>query len=834
MSAGLLPRAALRLGTGAAVLATSVYLVALPALGGHGSIGLATGVVGIAFVVVAIYACARAARVDTSGATTWGLLGLGLVAFAASAVLYVASEVTDVPRSWLAASAVLGLTFRILAVLAMISFPLEASSTRSRWRARLDLVVVGATVAYLAWGWAVGDLIRSAPRSSVVASAALFALVDLVLVILVVMGSLRRPAGVRDAARLVGVGLLFLAVTDWRIGTLQADGELGTSVVASTASLLAMAFVAAGAWSAAHPAASTAPSEPTPSRWREALPILLAACALGATLATPMVWSGDPVLIALGAGSAMALLAWQVAVLLENDEMVRSLSEEGRRFETLVETAPVAIIGTDQLGRVQHINSEAARLLGKPAEELVGAPLPVEVDDAPIGDDRLRQRLLRGEVLRDMRIGIRRPDGLPLDLVVSAAPVPAAQGGSTSLVWIGSDDGPRLRAMAAMIDIQRVETIEQVAGGIAHEFNNRLAVILGSAEILLEGDGPEDDRELLRAIVSAGRRAAGLVEELTSTTGKGANQSGRCDVNVVVAELASELARRVGSGVAIELELTHGSAIVDLDRSDLAQVLINLVVNAAEAMPTGGSVVVATRLAVDDRDADDARAAVDLVVWDQGVGMEPTVQARIFEPFFSTKPNHGRSRGLGLPAVQGVVLRARGEVRVASAFDVGTTVTIRLPLAAEPEVAPPALPSVASGPPVGRPEPAATPAAASLATILLVDDEAEVRAIARRLLCDAGYAVLEAASAEEAEDLFARDLAVDLLLSDIVMPGRSGVELAESFVDRWPARPALLMSGFAAAPGTGAPSTAPFPLLSKPVGRSDLLAAVAAALEPAR
>lgn len=809
-------RSAGRALAGGAVIGLVAWGVALPFSSGSTSATASLAAVAVWFVVVATHSSLRAAEAAPADATAWRLLAAGLAMFTLSVATFAADELFDLPDGWLTAATVFGLLFRVLTAMAMVSFPLPPSSARSRWRGRLELVVVAFTVTYVAWGWLLGGLFHDAQDSPLAARAAIFTLLDIVLVILVLMASVRRAPDARDPARFVGAGLLFLALTDWNIGiTVSISGHVTT--MAALSSFTALSLIAAGGWAAVHDGSSARQAARKP-RTRNLLPILLAALALAAAISTGNLWTDDPVLLILAIGSAASFLGWQVLVVLENEEMIRSLSEQGHRFQTLVETAPIAIIETDTNGIVQVVNSEAARLLEATPEQLVGVTLDLEPRDEAAPDQDLRHRILGGETIRDLRVPVRRADGRDLDLMVSAAPISTDAGGGAHIVWIGSDDGPRLRGLAAMIDIQRMRAFEQLTSGIAHDFNNRLTVILGTSELLLE-QASEDDRELLQAVLDAGRRAAALVDQLVSTTRRKFDAQERLDLASLVRQLEPELRRRAPDGAALTVSIASGVLPVHADGSDLEQAVINLVANAYESLDGPGSVTVTV-----GRAEEGDRAEALLVVADDGAGMAPDVRSRALEPFFTTKGGGGRSRGLGLPAVHGVVLRSHGGLTVESAPGIGTSIRVRLPLDDRVPRA-----RARTSPQEQQPGDGAS------ATILLVDDEPEVRRITARILTAAGHAVVEAEDAESAlAALAASPGPVDLLMSDVVMPGRSGIELAHDFAARQPGRPILLLSGFVGETDHGGRAAdVPYPLLAKPISGPDLLAAVAAALATA-
>lgn len=812
MSVRPLVRAALPFVVGTLAIAPVAWALARLVLTGRQAAELVVGVPGIALVLVAARAAWRAGRQPTADATAWQLIAASLAVFS----LYVATsllvELFGLTEGWLAAAGVFGLLFRLLMALAIVSFPLMAPTARSRWRARLDVLMVGTTVAFLAWAWVLSDLFHHAIPGTPAARAALFSLLDIVLVIIVLMASLGRPAGVRDATRLLGFGLVFLALTDWNLATSQTTGTTDTTPFAALSSFLALGFVAAGAWLAGRPA--TDAERPVPrGRARDLLPIALAALVFLTALTAHHPWE-DAALVGLGGASVLALLAWQVSMVFEGEEMVQTLSEQTLRFSTLVDTAPIAIIETDRDGTIEIINSEAARILDEDPAALHGRPLDIRT--AANEDTGLRDRVLQGEALRDIRIPLRRHDGETIDLVVSGAGIVGRTGEVSRVVWTGSDDGPRLRAFAAMIAVQRMQAYEQLTSGIAHDFNNRLTVILGTTEILLEGAADDDQREMLQAVLSSGRRAADLVEQLVGTTGRKSDDQEHLDLRSLLAQLEPDLRRLGPPGTAITVDAGDAPLPVEADGSDLRQAITNLAVNAMEATPHRGAIAIRARLVAPGCDGD-RPAMVELVVEDDGSGMDPATEARIFEPFFTTRTGGGRSRGLGLPAVQGVVLRSRGEIDVRTAPGAGTRVTVLLPRRERvaQDVPPPALP-----------DPVVTGGAM---TILLVDDEPEVRTVTRRMLTSAGHAVIEAGDADEAlAVVVAGDVPIDLLVTDVVMPGRSGVDLAHDLTTRHPGLPVLLLSGFVGESAhAGITADLPFPLLPKPTPRAALLAAIA-------
>jgi CheY-like chemotaxis protein len=355
-----------------------------------------------------------------------------------------------------------------------------------------------------------------------------------------------------------------------------------------------------------------------------------------------------------------------------------------------------------------------------------------------------------------------------------------------------------------------MEALGRFAGGIAHDFNNLLTGILGAADLALydlaDGAAAREDLEVIR---DSARRAAALTGQILAFSRGGVVQPAVLGVAEVVGGLAPMLARLLGEPVRLVVEAPPpppGGGHVTADRGQLEQVLMNLVLNARDAMPDGGT------LAVRVEDVDLARASAEhpgvapgawvrLAVSDTGVGMDEATQARVFEPFFTTKAR-GKGTGLGLATVYGIVTQAGGVVRAASAPGAGSTFTLYLPRAdvaaraaqAARRLTPPHLAAVADAPTGVAP---AGGAPAGGETVLLVEDEHAVRAIARAALTRRGYRVLAAGDAAEA--LALADAAAEpihLLLTDVVMPGMGGRELAERMVAERPGLRVLFMSGY--------------------------------------
>ena len=342
------------------------------------------------------------------------------------------------------------------------------------------------------------------------------------------------------------------------------------------------------------------------------------------------------------------------------------------------------------------------------------------------------------------------------------------------------------------LQAQKMEAVGLLAGGVAHDFNNLLTEILGHCELLLADLDPGDTRQAdIAEIQKAGARAAGLTRQLMAFSRKEIIEPTVLDLNGVVAGMRGMLGRLIGENVNVVLSLRPELARVKADHGQIEQILMNLAVNARDAMPGGGTLRIETaNIELDENDAKTTGSVkpgpyVVLTVADTGTGMTPQVQARLFEPFFTTK-GRDEGTGLGLATVDGIVRRSGGAIDVLSEVGRGTSFTVYFPKTSDEAMA------VAAPPPVDH-----SPARAH--TVLVVDDAAALCELTRRLLQRLGYTVLIAASGDEALRVFEQNAAIDVLLTDVVMPGTSGPELTKQLVKQRPALKVIYMSGYTAA-----------------------------------
>jgi signal transduction histidine kinase/CheY-like chemotaxis protein len=363
-------------------------------------------------------------------------------------------------------------------------------------------------------------------------------------------------------------------------------------------------------------------------------------------------------------------------------------------------------------------------------------------------------------------------------------------------------DVTRVKALEEqLLHSQKMQAVGRLAGDVAHDFNNLLAVMRGHAELL------DDDlrvlgqaRNRLTSMQQAAERAAALTEDLLSYSRRRTDTPDIIDVHAVIVGAQEMLLQLLGDSVTMELDLDARATTVLADPYRVEQVLVNLVVNARDAMPRGGTLCIATRNSTVHTDVTDG-PVVELVVSDTGIGMTAETQRNIFEPFFTTKPP-GAGTGLGLSTALKVVRDSGGTMVVESEPEQGTTFVVTLPVSVTDV----------------RPE-----------TILVVDDEPQMRVVVVDMLRDSGYQLLEADNAQAALDLVTADAGVDLVVSDVVMPGVGGPELAERIRAQSPDTEIVFMSGYTEIAPT-APALRGATLLRKPLARDELLHEVDAAL----
>ncbi|WP_439628188.1 PAS domain-containing protein [Gemmata sp.] len=468
----------------------------------------------------------------------------------------------------------------------------------------------------------------------------------------------------------------------------------------------------------------------------------------------------------------------------------QALRDSEQRFRAFFEATSVGLVEVSPDCRIVRANDAFCRMLGYPPGELAGrsvAELAFLDDWAEISGQYARIAGGAADAFESER-RYRRADGSVVWAHVSATATRDAAGRPVRVSAVVVDLTERKRLEAQFQQSQKMEAVGRLAGGVAHDFNNLLTVIIGYGQILLERLPPGDAaRELVEEMTAAGERAAGLTSQLLAFSRKAPLEPQLLDVNQVVAEAERLLRRLIGEDVALTTALAPNTGLVRADQTLLEQVLMNLAVNARDAMPRGGRLLIETRavsLRGDPTPYADLRPGsyIQLAVSDTGTGMSDAVKAHLFEPFFTTK-GPGKGTGLGLAMVYGAVKALAGHVSVYSELGIGTTFKILLPVSAG------AAPSSGSG------EVHLVPKGTE--TVLLVEDDEQVRRMARLALTTQGYEVVEApAGAAAVAAAAAHAGPIHLLMTDVVMPGMSGREVAAALRGRHPGLRVLYVSGY--------------------------------------
>jgi len=466
------------------------------------------------------------------------------------------------------------------------------------------------------------------------------------------------------------------------------------------------------------------------------------------------------------------------------------LRQSEARYRTLVDGVRDVIFALAPDGTIASLNPAFETITGFPRDEWLGRPFEqlVHSDDLPLALELL-SGVARGEPrpVNQFRIRTRKGD---YRMGEFAATPQYREGQLASILGIGRDVTERLSLEQQLRQAQKMEAVGRLAGGVAHDFNNILTAITGYADLLLEDLGTTDRRrDDIAEIRKAAERAAGLTRQLLAFSRQQVMQVRVLDLNDVVADTQNMLGRLLGEDIALVTRLDPALGAVKADPGQLEQVIMNLAVNARDAMPGGGKLTIETANAeLDDtyvREHFPARPGsyVMLAVSDTGTGMSDEVQSHLFEPFFTTKEK-GKGTGLGLATVYGIVKQSGGYIWVYTEPGHGTTFKIYLP-------------RVAGAPAQRASGPKASPVGAGTETVLLAEDEAAVRAVARHALERQGYTVLEASSGEAALDLAERHSGrIHLLLTDVIMPGMNGRALALRLSELRPDLRVVYMSGY--------------------------------------
>jgi len=475
--------------------------------------------------------------------------------------------------------------------------------------------------------------------------------------------------------------------------------------------------------------------------------------------------------------------------------------ERDERYQQLVELAPDGILIHDG-ELIVLANASAVRLAGATRRaQLVGMPIDTFLDPPYLKavETQLTDSTSPAEPAPPVRDTFHRLDGSELEVMVRAVAFLDHGRPSTHLIIRDMTDNLAAEEVARQVverlqQAQKMESVGALAGGVAHEVNNMMQVVLGFSDFLLEDARmPKECLTDVREIIRAADRAAAVTQQLLAFSRRAIHRPQIIDLGSAVREAEPVLRRLLGAARELVV-VAETTTRVWVDPGQLQQVIVNLALNARDAMPAGGTLTFVTTEvdlapghAAGDRTTIPAGRYAVLLARDTGIGMDAVTQSQIFEPFFTTKPV-GEGTGLGLAATQGVLTQNNGYISAASAPGEGATFTVYLPIFADTE----------HGERRREPRLAAADTTLAGATVLVVDDEAAVRAVATRMLERRGFRVLQASGGAEALALVDRDGPPRVVLTDLMMPGIDGLTLARRLRLRWPALPIVFMSGYSA------------------------------------
>ncbi|MFN2640350.1 MAG: ATP-binding protein [Actinomycetota bacterium] len=758
-----------------------------------------------------------ARRTQGRARRAWTLLGAAALSWALGEAIWSFYELgldREVPFPSLADLGYLGLI--PLAVAGLLAFPSVPRRITSQARTLFDGLIIVGSLLFVSWGTVLGPTYREGAGSGLEKIIGVaYPIGDVALLSIVLFIAARAARGHRSALGFIGAGLVLLAFADSGFIYQNLHETYASGSLIDPLWEIGFLLMMLGAVLALGRPAEITEDDHRPGRLGALLPygavalvIILAAAWSRATPLEPFLFWNMLVVVVF-------VVARQLFTLLDNLALTRNLEDRvrdlARTNAALIEgVSDYAIFALSTDGRVRTWNAGAQHIKGWRAEEVVGRHFSCfyTPEDVAVGRPRANLELAVKQGRSEQEGWRLRKDGSRFFANVVMTPLIDDDGTLRGFSNVTRDITERVRAQQEREELQmqlnhsrRLESLGHLAGGVAHDFNNILGIILGFAG-LTKGDMdrhlsalPDDARaSLVRnldQIERAADRAATLTKQLLTFSRREAVTPRIVDLNAIIRDIEELLRRSVRETIELRFSLAPDLALIKADPAQIEQVLTNLAVNARDAMPEGGSLTIET--SNDTLDEFDARMNpgvnpgkhVRLRVSDTGIGMEDNVAAHAFEPFFTTKPK-GLGTGLGLATVYGIVRQSGGTITVRSVPGRGTTFTIHIP--ASEHASPSGVESPAPREQFAR----------SGETVLVVEDNASMLELVSLTLSDKGYRVLAAANGSEAISIAEQsDPPIDLLLTDVVMPQMSGPELISYLHRARPDLPAICMSGYA-------------------------------------
>lgn len=758
-------------------------------------------------MTILAWRASRQIQLDVRERRAWQLMTLAFSMYLIGNVMWAYYELgvdSDLSVTW---ADVPYLAYYPICLTALLTFPLERAG-RSRLTFGLDAGTVMLGAAIVIWYLVLRPVAAGEHTSSLELAVTLaYPVCNSVLLFGVVAVLLRRPPQIaRTALGILSFGIFFDAIADFGYSYQTLQNSYFGGQWPDCFYMLGFVLMA---WSAQHQVFRARKGksqrakaiEKSPFSW---LPYAAVGLAYALLLYVVFRQHGTEPIIWLSVGAFLItalVVARQIVALRENSRLLeeKAARESEIRFEALVQHSSDAISIIDRDRRLVYTSPASKSIFGYEGPDLYGMQLRTVVHP----EDRDRAVSAISEIAasprksRPLDVRVRRRDGewIYVESVLTNLLNEPSVGG---IVINSRDVTERKKAEEALHEseerlrqAQKMEAVGQLAGGVAHDFNNLLAVIIGYADLVLRRMPRDDERthQQIEEIKKAGNRAKSLTTQLLAFSRKQVMQPKVLDLNGVVKDLDNMLRRLIGEHIEMRTVLSDDLGSVKADPGQIEQVLLNLAVNARDAMPNGGSLTIETsNVELDGGYTQthrfvEAGSYVMIAVSDSGSGMSAELQSRIFEPFFTTKEK-GKGTGLGLATVYGIVKQSGGSIWVYSEVGQGTTFKIYLPRVDE----------------VATACEAAATAKEQLSgteTILLVEDEEAVRQMAREILKSNGYHVLHANDGNHAMQVAGQyEGAIDVMVTDVVMPHLGGRELAEKLSRARPDMRVLYMSGY--------------------------------------